>query len=343
MKVSIHSIDDADSEAWDQYASGHSDHTFYHDYAWRDFFRSYLNKETYYLMARCGGRVVGVLPLVRQRSRLFGDYMVSLPFLNYGGALVDNHDVAQCMVAHAQELVGITKTAYVELRGESPFGNLPCKTRKVSMRLALPDSSDELHSAFSSKLRSQIRRPLREDPVVRSGSVELLDQFYNVFSRNMRDLGTPVYSKRFFREILRRFTANTEIVVVELDGSAIAAAFLIHGNHMSEIPWASSDRRYNKISVNMLLYWEVLKRSIERRSTVFDFGRSSRDSGTYRFKKQWGAKPTQLYWSYVLSEGCAKPDLNPENKKFALVIRAWQLLPVPVANTIGPLLARNLP
>lgn len=341
--VQIRLIDDADAAAWDLYVSCHPDRTFYHEYAWRDVFRDYFKKHTYYMMAISENRVCGILPLVRQKSRIFGDYIVSLPFLNYGGPLVDNVDVAKQMLTKIEQLVDQIGTGHVELRGLERVGELPCKTKKVSMRLALPGSSEELHRSFSSKLRSQIRRPIREGTQVLCGGTELLDRFYAVFSRNMRDLGTPVYSKQFFREILQRFPDQSDIVAIELDGHPISAGFLLHRNGMSEIPWASSDRRFNKISVNMLLYWEVLKRSIERESRTFDFGRSSLDSGTYRFKKQWGAEPRQLFWSYVLPDGTQTPELNPENKKYAMAIRAWQKLPIALANFFGPLLARNLP
>ena len=341
--LEFHLISDDDAGTWDRYVSQHRSATFYHEYSWRKFFRDFLRKETYYLTATSGGKCVGVLPMVRQKSRIFGDYIVSLPFLNYGGALVDDNEVLKGLIARVVQLAAEPGSSYVELRGLEPVCDLPCKTKKVSMRLSLPDSADELHASFSSKLRSQIRRPVREGPKIRYGGAELLDSFYSVFSRNMRDLGTPVYSKKFFRDIVRRFRISSEIVVIELNGQPIAAAFLFHKRGMSEIPWASSDRRYNRISINMLLYWEVLKRSIDRGSEVFDFGRSTRDSGTFRFKKQWGAEPTQLCWSYVLADGAETPELDPDNKKYALAIRAWQKLPLPIANTIGPFLARNLP
>lgn len=339
----IQLIGDDKADVWDRYISRHHAKTFYHEYSWRKFFRDFLRKETYYLAAYRDSQLVGAVPLVRQKSRIFGDYIVSLPFLNYGGALVDDADVLDDMIARVRKLAIEIGSSYVELRGLEPAGDLPCKTKKVSMRLSLPSNIDKLHASFSSKLRSQIRRPVREGPRVRHGGVELLDQFYTVFARNMRDLGTPVYSKRFFREIAQRFRVNAEIVVIELEGRPAAAAFLLHSGGMSEIPWASSDRRYNRISINMLLYWEVLKRSVERGSRIFDFGRSTRDSGTFRFKKQWGAEPTQLYWSYVLNVGVETPELDPDNKKYAMAIRAWQMLPVPIANTVGPFLARNLP
>ena len=343
MTLQTFIVEDAQREEWNLYVSSHASRTPYHVYEWREFFSTALRKQTFYLAASDRDAIVGVLPLVRQRSRLFGDYIVSLPYVNYGGLLVDSPLAERALTEAAGELFADLPVDHIELRGTSNVGELPSKTRKVSMRLPLPASPDELHSSFSSKLRSQIKRPMRENPEIRHGGIELLDDFYKVFSRNMRDLGTPVYSKQFFEEILRLFPKITNLVVIDFGGTPVAAGLLVHGDRWSEVPWASSDRRYNRYSFNMLLYWELLKASIGHGANEFDFGRCSLDSGTYRFKKQWGAKPVQLHWSYFLREGAMMPELNPENSRFSFAIKVWQSLPVPVANFIGPYLARNLP
>ncbi len=343
MSVIVRNVDDSDRSSWDDYVAAHSNHSFYHLYAWRHFFESYFRKQTFYLVAEEGNVIVGIAPLVRQKSILFGDYMVSLPFFNYGGVLANTVEVEAAIARRIADIAADTGVSHVELRGLAPTADLPSKSNKISMRLSLPASADELSKKLGSKLRSQIKRPQRENPVLRRGGLELLDSFYAVFSRNMRDLGTPVYAKRMFEEILRRFPEAADIVVLEIGGDTAAAGFLVHHDGVSEVPWASSDRRFNRVSINMLLYWEMLRRSIERGSSIFDFGRSSVDSGTYRFKRQWGAEPVQLHWSYILRDGGELPELNPENEKFSLAIRAWQKLPLFAANRIGPLLARNLP
>ncbi|MEM7432682.1 MAG: FemAB family XrtA/PEP-CTERM system-associated protein [Pseudomonadota bacterium] len=343
MSISVRQIDDADRASWDAYIAVHPSATIYHQYRWRDFYRSYFGKETHYFVAASGDDIVGVVPVVRQDSRLFGNYCVSLPFFNYGGLLSSSRDAEDALVEALQRHVDESGADYVELRGCSPVTALLSKTHKVSMRLALPDSYDQLSAALGAKLRSQIKRPLRENPHVDIGQIELLDAFYSVFSRNMRDLGTPVYAKSMFAEILQRFPDSAEIVAVSIGEQTVAAGFLLHGQAMTEVPWASSDRRFNRVGVNMLLYSEMLKRSIERGASVFDFGRSSKDSGTYRFKKQWGAEPVQLYWSYSLEGGKDLPELSPENARYSAAISLWQRLPLPIANFVGPFLSRNLP
>ena len=343
MTIEIEYIDEARGAEWDDFVRRQGASSFYHRYAWRAFFAEYFRKETYYLAAVDDGGIVGVVPLVRQRSMLFGDYLVSLPFVNYGGVLADSVAARDALLAEVSRLSVTTGVSHTELRGTEQLGELPCKLNKVAMRLEVPATEDELSRQLGSKLRSQIRRPQREDPEVVTGGIDLVDEFFLVFSRNMRDLGTPVYAKSMFVDLLSRFPQQSSIVAVKLDGSPVAAAFLFHHDGVSEVPWASSDRRYNKISVNMLLYWEILRECLRRSSTVFDFGRSSKDAGTYRFKKQWGAEPVQLCWSYWLADGDELPELNPENSRYKAAIGMWQKLPIWATRVIGPPLARNLP
>jgi FemAB-related protein (PEP-CTERM system-associated) len=211
------------------------------------------------------------------------------------------------------------------------------------MILPLPGEESELWNSFAPKLRAQIRRPQRENPQVYFNESTALDEFYSVFSRNMRDLGTPVYSKSFFCSILDYFTKQSHIIVIKLDHRPVAAAFLLGHGDTLEIPWASTIREVNHYSINMLLYWEVLRFAIKKRYVYFDFGRSSKGTGTYRFKQQWGAQPKPLYWHYWLKNGGDLPSLNPSNPKYALMINIWKRLPIPITNLIGPMVVKNLP
>ncbi|MBI5180224.1 MAG: FemAB family PEP-CTERM system-associated protein, partial [Nitrospirae bacterium] len=233
---------------------------------------------------------------------------------------------------------------HIELRDVSCKDNgLQCKTEKVSLILDLPDTSDKLWKSFDSKLKSQIKRPMKENMTVEIEGIEQLDNFYDVFSKNMRDLGTPVYGKKFFKNIFNAYPEHTKICTIKLKETPVASGFLIGFKKKIEIPWASSLKEYNKLSPNMLLYWSVLKFAIENGYKQFDFGRSSVDSGTYKFKEQWGAKPTQLYWYYWLSNGGKLPELNPHNPKYKVAIDIWKRLPLSVTKIIGPRIVKNLP
>ena len=334
-----------DPTVWDAFVGAHSPHLYFR-WKWRELTEDVFGHEHCYLTAvDAGGQIRGALPLVRLESRLFGRFALSLPFVSYGGILADSLEARAALRSACEHFLHEAKLSHVLLREpcESLMPSWTCEQHKVVMRLDLPAEADELWSAIGSKRRAQVKRPGKEGAFVKTGHVDLLDDFYRVFARNMRDLGTPVQSKLFFRRILEAFPEDTHVVVTYLQDAPVAAAFLIrHGEEM-EIPWASSLREANRFGVNMLLYWEVLKFSIVRGANRFDFGRSSKDSNTLRFKRQWGAVPEQLYWYTHTPGGEAAPSLSPENSKFAAAIAVWQRLPVPLANLLGPRVVKFLP
>jgi len=335
--------------AWDAYASVHARGSIYHLSLWKTLIEQQFGHETAYLYALREGAIVGLLPAVRLKSLLFGDYYVSMPYFNYGGVISDDDTIADALMHEMGSLAQQRGSSSIEFRdvvarvtadGSSSW---PVKTGKVSMLLDLPPSIEDIGKTIGSKKRSQVRRPLRENPEVLRGHHELLDDFYDVFAENMRDLGTPVYSKQFFRAILDAVGEQATVLVIRLQGKPVSAAFLLGFRDTLEIPWASTLREVNPISMNMLLYWEVLSYAIERRYRRFDFGRSTQDAGTYKFKEQWGAQPRQLYWYYWLAAGKSLPQLNPNNPKYQAVIAIWQRLPVWVTRIAGPIIVKNLP
>jgi FemAB-related protein (PEP-CTERM system-associated) len=288
--------------------------------------------------------VCGVLPLVVLSSKLFGRFMVSVPFFNYGGILADSRSIEEELLFAVTAIAKEQRVAHIELRQQSPMNlGLPSKVHKVSMRLQLPQAVESLWKTFPSKLRSQIRRGEKEGLTAKLGGLDLLDDFYGVFARNMRDLGTPVYGRGFFREILRTFPKESKVCVVYHGHRPVAAGFLYGYRQTLEIPWASSDRRWARFAPNMLLYGTVLKFACENGYREFDFGRSSVDSTTYQFKAQWGAKPVQLYWYYWLQGGSDVPEINPQNPKYHLAIEMWKRLPLGLTKLIGPRISKYLP
>ena len=336
---------DQEAHDWDQYVLGRQNASGYHLSAWRRVIQEVFGHPTVYLIAKDEQGVVrGVLPLVLLSSVIFGRFFVSLPFVNYGGLIADNDEAMARLKEAAVRQAQLLKAAHIELRQQEPCEiGWPPSQRKVSMRAQLPSQFDELWSGFSSKLRSQVRRAQKEGMTARVGGAECVEDFYRVFSRSMRDLGTPVYSKTFFDVLVKAFPKGSRICVVSLDGVPLAAGLLYGFRHTLEIPWAASDKRYNRLSPNMLLYSSALQYACQQGFRLFDFGRSTPESGTYRFKEQWGAKPHQLYWYYWLAGGQSIPELNPDNPKFKVAISVWQHLPLPVTNLIGPHIVKYLP
>lgn len=337
---------DDDRNKWDSYLINTPKATCYHQMGWKEVIEKSFGHTTWYFLSEDrNNRIDGILPLVQLKSALFGNYMVSLPYFNYGGVCADSDEIRNNLMISAVKCANDNNAEHIELRHTQAMDNdWQAKTSKVSMRLEIPQNSDKLWEMFPSKLRSQIQRPLKEGMYAKLGREECLDDFYAIFSINMRDLGTPVYSKAFFRYILRAFPQSTWICTVSTKNrQPVASGFLVGFKDSLEIPWASSLRSYNRYSPNMLLYWSVLKLACDRGYRLFDFGRSTADGGTYRFKAQWGAQPVQLYWHYWLKNGKALPEINPNNPKYQFAIKMWKMLPVSITKVIGPSIVKNLP
>jgi serine/alanine adding enzyme len=334
----------ADAARWDNFVNAAAGSSLYHLYGWRDVVEQTFGHRTFYFSAVDDSRVVGVFPCVRLKSFVFGHMLVSMPFFNYGGICAESEEARRALLLRGIDTAKETGADFLEIREEEERSDaLPCKTAKVSMRLRLPASGDELWKSLGSKLRNQVQRPRKEGMTATVGREEALDDFYDVFAANMRDLGTPVYPKAFFGNILRRFPDRTWICTVHMDRTAVAAGFLAGFKDRLEMPWASSLRAYNRLSPNMLLYWRSLEFACERRYEVFDFGRSTPGEGTYRFKEQWGATPRQLYWYYWLPSGAEMPQVNPKNPKYRAAIAAWQRLPIGLTRRLGPKIVKYLP
>jgi serine/alanine adding enzyme len=335
---------DYDGVAWDRYVLSHPMTSGYHLMPWRRVMEAAFGHRTFYLMVQDEHREVrGILPLVFVASRLFGRSLVSMPFANYGGLLVDSVEAQKALLQLAMDLAKERKAASIELRQQKALDLAWHVTQhKISMRLDLPKHFEILWGGFASKLRSQIRRAQKGGMTVRIGRQELLPDFYRVFCRNMRDLGTPVHGRNVFETILWAFPKDTRICAVYLADRPIAASFLYGFREMLEIPWASSDRRYNHLAPNMLLYSSVLEYACEAGFQVFDFGRSTPGSGTYRFKEQWGAQPMPLHWYYWSANGKPFSELNPQNPKRRLAIQVWKRVPVALTRIIGPAIRRNI-
>jgi FemAB-related protein (PEP-CTERM system-associated) len=330
-----------DRELWDTFVNTRADAAGYHAWDWRRVFTNAFGHEPVYLIARYGQQVAGVLPLVQIKSLLFGNSLTSLPFLNYGGVIADTANAAETLIAAASEQAQARRCKHVELRHVArQFPDLPCKTHKVAMHLPLTAT---IWDDLDRKVRNQIRKAEKSGLVAERGGEELLGDFYTVFARNMRDLGTPVYSRRLFQEVLRTFPDRAQLHIVRLKDQPVAAGLTYRTASMVQLPWASSIREFNSLCANVLLYWDAIQFAQSTGAGVFDMGRSTLNEGTFKFKAQWGAVPVPLHWEYQLSSAGSLPNVSPANPKFQLAIALWQKLPLGVATRVGPLIVRAIP
>jgi FemAB-related protein (PEP-CTERM system-associated) len=314
--------------------------------AWLTVLRDGLGHTPFALEATAEGVTCGFLPLCLVKSLLFGRFLVSLPYLNTNGVIAAHPDVQTRLIDRAVELADRYRVRHLELRHETPVEHPKLTASldtKVHMRLALPATTDALWKGYDPKVRNQVRKGEKNNFTVAWGGLDLLDAFYDVMTRNMRDLGTPFYGKKLFRSILTTFPNDAELCLIRTaEGLPAAAALLCHGPGITEVPTASSLREFNPTCVNMLMYRHLIDRAVERKQRVFDFGRSTVDGPTFKFKKQWGAEPHPATWQFAVRKGTVG-DMRPDNPKYQRVIRIWQKLPVSVTRRLGPVIVRGIP
>ena len=366
MRIIVKQTEPNDSVVWDAYVNAHPKSTLYHLYNWKNIVEKTYAHKTYYLIAidssnstnltNPSNPVIGILPLVHIKHFIFGNSLISIPFFDLGGILADNDEVEKALLSEAIKLAQKLKAKNIELRHTKPLSCLRelnssnsinpitvvTKSHKVRMLLDLPESPEELMKFFKSKLRSQIKKPVKEGLKSKIGGLELIDDFYEVFLVNMRDLGSPIHSKKLMLCVLEEFPENAKIILIYKGDEVIACSLIVGFKDTLENPWASALRKYSRLSPNMLLYWTMQEYACDNGFKYFDFGRSSPDEGTYKFKKQWGAKPFPLHWQYISLNGKSIGAQASKKSEFEKAIQYWQKLPVPVTKIIGPMIRKHI-
>ncbi|MFC1640303.1 FemAB family XrtA/PEP-CTERM system-associated protein [Gemmatimonadota bacterium] len=338
----IERFDDEDS--WNAFVRSQDGWTHFHLFEWKQVIEKVFGHECIYLtQLNADQGIEGVLPLVRVKSRLFGHFLVSMPFVNYGGPLGSTGAV-QGLTKHAAELAGENGADLLELRCRGDLGlELPVSNRKITVLLDLPPNDpDLLWKSLKAKVRSQVRRPQKEGVEVRFGR-DQIDPFYDVFCRHMRDLGTPTLPLSLFETIAEKFTNDVWCACAYLNGAPIAAGLGFRWDNEFEMTWASALQAFNRIAPNMLLYWSFLERAINEGVTLFNFGRCTPGGGTHRFKLQWGSREEPLWWYQVQKNEVTTGTPSPDDAKYAWGPRIWKRLPLPVANCVGPRVVRYIP
>ncbi|MEO8716291.1 MAG: FemAB family XrtA/PEP-CTERM system-associated protein [Acetobacteraceae bacterium] len=330
--------------AWDQFVRSMQGHTHFHLHGWKTVLERSFGHECLYLAAEQDGVLAGVLPLVRVKSRLFGHFLVSMPFLNYGGPLGSDEAVG-ALAARAVQIADRDRAKLLEFRSrfELPI-EMAVSHRKVTVLLDLPGDGDALWKAFPSKRRGQVRRPMKEGVTVRFGA-DQVRPFFAIFAEHMRDLGTPTQSLRLFEAIAEIFPDSSLFACAYLGEEPVGCGAGFTWAEEFEISWSASPAKYKPIAPNMLLYARLMESCVERGVRVFNFGRSTPGSGTHHFKMQWGAREQSLWWysHQGAGRGAAQTTPNPDDPAYAWGPRLWKRLPVGVATTLGPMLARSIP
>jgi len=344
MPLTIFSSGPDVQSIWDEYVVQHPCATHCHRWAWKEVIEAAFGHRTFYLLARQADRVVGLLPLVWQKSLVFGSFFTSLPFLNAGGALADSPEIERALVDHAIEIVRQSGARYLQLRYRGQCGlDLPVSQHKVSTMRAVGPDTDAIWKSLDSNNRRKVNKAMKSGLSAAPEGPAALGDFYELYARNMRDLGTPVYAKEFFAAVLRAFPRASEIIMVRRGEEPVAAALLLSFRDILEATWMCSNWDFLSLQPNMLLYWTNIRIAGERGFRWLDLGRSTRDSGTHKFKQLWDTEDVPLFWANWAPEGKAAGDLDPTNPKFQLAVRLWKKMPLGISKIIGPHIVKNLP
>ena len=330
--MEIKELTKEEEKLWGDYIKDNPKSNFFHQIGWKKVIEDTFGMEPLYLFLEDRGEIRGILPLFKANNKL-----ISLPFATEAGVIADNPLYEKSLIENA---IGIAKKEglkLIELRQQNLISNDKLKSLDIYFNLFLELNSDSvvMWRKLNKKVRNSTRKAKKMGVIIEEGNI---DEFYKIFSINMRNLGTPVDRKDFFVNILKEFPGQTKILVAEYNKKPIAALFMLYFKDKVRVQWASSLKKHKSLNPNNLLYWEAIKKACNENLRCFNFGKSMEGEGTFNFKKKWGAKPEQLFYYFYLNKTKQIPDISKTNPKRKLFMSIWKKVPLSIANKIGPLL-----
>ena len=331
-----------ESMRWDHYVMENDDASHCHLSGWGRVIQNTYGHRPLYFIAEEGNETRGILPLIEMNTSLFGRSLASVPFLDYGGICADDEYVQKELFSEMLNYCNREKIKTFDLRHRQPSGlNLERYEQKVTLILNLESQADQMWKSLDAKVRNQVRKAVKSQLSVQWAGVEALDDFYRVYATNMRDLGSPAHSRKFFQAIFEEFN-HSRLVLAKFQDQIIGGGLCLYLRETVLVPWASSLRAFFRYCPNNLIYWEAIRSACEQGFQKFDFGRSSYGSGTYNFKRQWGAIEQPLCWEYWSKDKRSKPILQGNDSRYGTAVRLWKKTPLTIANRIGPMIRKQL-
>jgi FemAB-related protein (PEP-CTERM system-associated) len=335
-------LGEADADRWDAFVADCPEATFFHRAGWKAVVEQSFGHRTHFLYAERQGRIVGVLPLVHVKSRLFGNALISSAFAVYGGPAVVEEGAREALDARAIQLAELLQVDHLEYRCRTAVRpDWACKSDLyVTFRKAISRDPDENMKAIPRKQRAMVRKGIKAG--LQTENDDQVDRLHHIYAVSVRNLGTPVFPKSYFRNLKKTFGKDCEVLTITHDGAAVASVMNFYFRDEVLPYYGGGTDGARPVAANDFMYWEVMRRAAEQGCRLFDFGRSKAGTGSYAFKKHWGFEPEPLHYEFYLRGAASIPDVNPLNPKYRLFIQAWQRLPLPVSKLIGPLVVRNL-
>lgn len=340
----IRPLTSGEEAAHDRYVLSQEQGTFFHLTGWRDHIVQHLGHQPLYLIAEVDGVIRGTLPLFEVRSPLLGRAMISVPYAVYGGVLTDEPDVAAALLAEGCQCADRANVRYLELRQiHAQQDDLPTTDLYSTFICELPTDPEECLTMIPRKSRASTRQARDRHHMEMVQGSDLLDRFYELFVLNKRSLGSPVFSREYFRDMMDRFGDSVLLHGVIHEGNVIATTLSFVYRDMLMPYYSGSEPGLERLGTMNFLYWKLMEDGVKRGLRLFDFGRSRSGSGAFAFKKNMGFTPTPLRYSYYLRDGAVIPSVNPSNPKYDLIKKTWQRLPLGLVRALGPRLMRYLP
>lgn len=342
MKIVL--AEDTNSKEWDDYLNAHADSCVFQTFAWRKVVTSTYGHQPFYLMAKQGSQVCGVLPLFLMKSRLFGRVLATSPYASSGAICADSKEVAHGLVERAIQLAREHEISYVELKNHSTTEHDGLQHHTDYMNYYVPLDKPEI--MWRSRLKKSTREAVRQSErfgLIKEQGHHLLDIFYQIMAASMHRLGTPIHSKPFYHNILISFGSCANIFVVKYNDIPISTVLWIRYRQGVVPLYNGSLDDYFHLRPNNCLYWEAFKDAYLSGATTFDFGRSLADSGQARFKESWGAEAKPLYYEYFLNRRRTIPRIHQGNPRYQLPRLLWKYLPLGFTQWLGPHLIKNIP
>ncbi len=338
----IKTLDDSSIQQWDEFVENSSSATFFHKAGWKEVIEKAFGHKTYFLYTEEQGKITGILPLVHIKSFLFGNSLSSCAFCVYGGIVANNKETYDQLDQKACELAEELGVDHLEMRNQTQLTpSRPHKELYVTFRKELAEDEEKNMLAIPRKQRAVIRKGIKAGLVSEIDSE--IDRFYQAYSSSVRNLGTPVFAKKYFVLLKQVFKEQCAILtVLDKNGTLIASVMSFYFKD-EVLPYYGGGTEYARaVQGNDFMYWEVMRRAVEKGIKIFDYGRSKEGTGSYRFKKHWGFEPKPLFYEFHLVKSDSIPDINPLNPKYQMFIAAWKRLPLPVSQVVGPWLAKDL-
>ena len=330
---------------WDDFVRNHDGGSFFHLSGWKTVIERSFNHRCFYLYAEQGGKICGILPLVEVKSALFGHALISTPFCVYGGAIAHSEEALKRLEKKACDLAEQLNVDYLELRYKTKQNSsLLLKQAHSTFGCEIASTPEDILKNIRKKQRAVIRHSLKNELHYNiTQDKTSLDEFYHLLSVSYRNLGTPVFSKSYFENLMDVFASEIDIAVITDGENKLSSAVMSFYFNEQVLPYyGGGNDNARALKSADFMYYQVLCQASRKGCTWFDFGRSKNDSGPYKYKKNWGMEPQPLFYYYHLVKADSLPNLSPNNPKYKYFIRLWQKLPLSISQFIGPYLSKYL-